>query len=77
MQDTNDLNLIALFLMVKYNMAAHIHLPVAMPDIATISSFGRCCSQLLKTTIQDGEIFVQLLWPPMFFSVAGNVNKIS
>jgi len=48
------------------NMVANIHLPVTMPNIATISSFARSFSQLLETTIQHGEIFVSLLWPPQF-----------
>lgn len=77
MQNTDDLNLIASFLTIKNNMAANIHLPITMPNIATISSFGRDFSQLLKTTIQHGEIFVSLLWPPMLLGVAANVFKIS
>ena len=57
-------------------MATNIHLPVTMPNIATISSFGRDFCQPLKTTIQHGEIFVSLLWPPMLLSVAANVYEI-
>ena len=57
-------------------MAIDINLPVAMPNITTISSLGRACSQLLKTTIQHGEILISLLVPPTLLSVAAYSYQI-
>jgi len=75
-QNPDDLNLIISFLTIKDNMATDSNLPVAMPNIATISSLGRACSQLLKTAIQHGEIFISRLIPLTLLSVAANIYQV-
>jgi hypothetical protein len=63
-------------LTIQDNMATDSNLPVVMPNIAAISSLGRAFSQLLKTTLQHGEIFISLLVPSTLLSVAAYIYQV-
>ena len=55
-QNTDDLDLAAVFLPVKNHMAAGAHFSVAFPNIAAIFSQKGIGGQLLKATVKHGQV---------------------